>query len=207
MPGLLDIGPLTRKVTVAGIEIEIFPLTVNHVFVLIDRYKSFSELMTKREVPKAQMGQLAMELLAPDALAYCMVACTGGAELTQKEKAALGGKYSDGYAEKLLAAREEKWLRAQEKAKILGAGDCLAIFDTMYEISFSEGIGPFVARLKAAQTNVLKMKTSFENSGVTSQEESSDGLETDEHLPKLGLHRPARSTPGPNSATQSKPLH
>lgn len=207
MPGLLDIGPLTREHTINGKKLQIFPLSIDHIFVLIKRYESFNSLMKKHEIAKERMAALAMDMLAPDAMAYIMVASTGGAELTKNERQALGSKFADDYQEKFNKAAEEKWSLAQAKAKMLGAGDVLAIFDMMYELTFTEGIGPFVVRFMKAQNNVLEAKTSLENSVATSQGESYSALDTDADLPRYGNHLRARSTRGSPSESPSKRLN
>lgn len=201
MTGILDVGDLTREVTIAGKKITINALGIEHVFNLIARFQSFQKMMSKAGVKKEDEARIGMQMLGADAMSYCIVACTGGADLTRSEVKLLGSPNADGYAEKMEKAKEEKWARASAKAKMLGAGNTFIILEAMYDLSFPDGFGPFVKRFMDLQERAKAMDLD-----MNSQEDWSAALSLDDPLMKYGGHPRARSTPG-SSSQRKTALH
>lgn len=139
MSSILDIGPLTKTIKVAGRDIDINPVSAKIVFDLIWRFESFKKMM-EGDLTKISPSEI-VQKMAPDALAAVLVSVTGGVPApNDAEVTASGGDYSKAFA--------AKQARCEAFASDLGVDAQSCIVETAFEITFPEGdVGPFVERL------------------------------------------------------------
>lgn len=116
MTGLLDIGPLTKDVTIAGgAKVTVKGLSADNLFLLLREFPEIRGMMES----KAITPQRAMQM-TPKALAT-LIACGTGEELNPK---------------------------AIQKAAELVIGDQAILVHEIFQLTFPEGIGPFVERFR-----------------------------------------------------------
>lgn len=192
MAGLLDLGSLTREVIIRNadgkeLKLKVRPVTAETIFALIWRFQTFRALMEgdlEKLEPKALMGQL-----GPMALAAIMVQCTGGVrEPTAEEIKEAGG------IDEAKAALIEK---AEDIARYELSADAQSeILLNVFEMSFREGVGPFVERIQKLIKSVGPQGLERASSLL---EESFSAVQMDVHLPKSGKKLQGKYSRGLNS--------
>lgn len=192
MTSLLDLGPMTKTVEITNpdgkkIPIEVNPISAEVIFELLWRFETFRKLM-EGKIDDLKPVDI-MRKMAPDALSAVIVACTGGVpEPDEKRIAATGEKDQD---KARLAAKSKMRAEAETIARRLGADDQLTILAEAFKMTFRDGVGPFVTRLRSLITSVdvttLEQLTSL-------PEELSAALVMDVHLPRRGKVPPVKSS-------------
>lgn len=119
MPGLLDVAPSMKTVTVCGTEVAVTGVSAKGVAVIMSRFPMVRELMTGR-APQGLTAESLVQLV-PDAIA-CVIAAGTGAP-------------GDAKAEAIAAT--------------LPVGDQLELLDSIIKATLPQGTGPFVEKLTA----------------------------------------------------------
>lgn len=119
MVGLLDIGPLTKKVVVRGTEVEVRGLSAKSLFHLLQEFPEIRKLMSGGgNAPPVSGAELMAKF--PDAIAKVIAAVTGNP--------------GDAKAEAIAAD--------------LGVGEQTEVIEAAWELTFPKGVASFTEALE-----------------------------------------------------------
>lgn len=168
MTSLLDIGPLTETVTVAGKTINIYGVTPEGFFVLISTFPEIKQLADLKSAANA--GSLMQAAPASIAMVIALATTDRADYLTHAEwRVALD--------------------RAAKVASRLGVHHQIAIVNAAIRMTFPEGVGPFVAEMGHLTNSVSEVNGQV--SATTSLKPSRSGFTTDSVGMRLGKAAPS----------------
>lgn len=152
MASLLDVGPLTDTVKVRGKDVTLYPITPAGLFYLIRESEEVRLLLDGKanEIKPERLMQM-----GPDNIAL-VVAVGAVHPLIPTEEVGADGNVTN------------MWLKAvQESAKVaktLSASEQLSAVVSIFRMTFPDGVGPFVAALRALTDGLDSLATEGDKS-------------------------------------------
>lgn len=161
MVGLLDIGPLTKTITVAGKKLTLRGLTVTDVIDLMQKYEGVKTLLEQgADGLEDKLDAPSLIATLPKAVWSIFAICTGD-------------------------PGNEK---AEKKAATLPLSLQVSILRGILDVTFQDGVGPFVEDLNALTGGMKEMTAANEKASANgSQPPSASSLQVD--LPQKGRVR------------------
>lgn len=190
MTSLLDIGDQSRTVSIAGQPIEVFGITPEGFFYLLDRFPILQKLFTtgRQELTFADVREQ-----APGCVAYAIAVATTDRETFNKEAS------DDGGAAFLASQREstKSWKvhldKVAAKARKLSTPQQMALFDAAITLTFPDGVGPFMSAMDNLANSINRISGQADQD-TTSSNRSPTGFVTDSPGIRLGKGVPLRSS-------------
>ena len=173
MTSLLDIGPLTEKIKIGDKEVNVFGVTPEGFFFLLEKFPMLQTMFG------GGIKNITMELLrevAPTSIAYAIAIAT-----TDRSR----------------YETQSTWVHAvQEAANIavnLSAHYQMELFQSALRLTFPDGIGPFMKGVERMADSINRVSGQTAPA-MTSSKPSRSGFVTDSPGLRLGKGRPSASS-------------
>ncbi len=173
MTSLLDIGPLTKEVTVGGNTVHVHGVTPEGMFFLLAKFPALQELFTRGS---KNVDMTAMRVVAPECLAFALAVAT-----------------TDRASYDTVKAWAEDVTKASKVAVGLTAHIQMAIFEAAVELTFPDGVGPFILAVDRLAA-VTKRASGSTVPATPSSNTSRSGFVVDSPGMKLGKGAPRASS-------------
>lgn len=172
MTSLLDIGPLTEEVAIGDKKVNVFGVTPEGFFYLIDKFPGLATMFGKG-VKNITPGML--RNVAPNCIAYALSVAT---------------------TDRSLYSTPQEWLAAIEKTAViavnLSAHYQMELFQSALRLTFPDGIGPFMKGMEKVADSINRM--SGQAPATTSSKRSRSGFVADSPGMRLGPVRRSASS-------------
>ena len=194
MTSLLDIGDQSRVIPIQGVPVTLTGVTPEGFFFLMNRFPLLQNLFTRG---RTSLSMKDLEEQAPGAVAYAIaVAATDRGKFVAKS--------SDDDAAFAASQREaaQAWKdqldKVAAKVRTLATPHQMVLFDAVLNLTFPDGIGPFMQAMDSLATSINKLTGQNDGNttdpGTTSSNPLPTGFVTDSPGRKLGKGAPLKGS-------------